>query len=69
MKMTAVQSSMVAHHGYDAATKTMALTFRDGKTYHYHHVPQAAYDSLVSAKSLGQHFYQHVKPRFKGVVR
>jgi hypothetical protein len=58
-------SSMLTHHGYDAQSKTLALTFTGGKTHHYYGVSQAQYDAFTKAKSLGRHFGKHIRGKFK----
>lgn len=68
MRMTPIQSSMVSHHGYDQRTKSMHLTFRDGKTYRYAGVPQETYDALTQAKSFGQHFAAHIRGKYRAVA-
>jgi hypothetical protein len=65
MKMCPCKSSQVAEHGYDAATRTLAIRFKSGDLYHYADVPPAAYEALGKAKSIGSHLHQHVKGRYK----
>ncbi len=62
--MTAVQSNQVAAVGYDAASKTLALTFTrgPGHIYHYPDVAQKTYDDMMAAESKGIFFGQHIKP-------
>ena len=69
IKMCDCQSSQLAQHGYDAATKTLAIKFKSGGLYHYAGVSQEAYDSLVKAKSLGKHFAANVRGKFKHTKR
>jgi hypothetical protein len=69
------KSSQLHSHGYDTATKTMAIRFHGkvapngvklpGPVYHYHDVSQEAYDALVKAESLGKHFGANVRNKFK----
>lgn len=63
--MKPCRSSMLSSHGYDPVSKTMVLTFHGGKTYTYPGVPQTEYDALARAKSLGKHFAQHIRGKFK----
>ena len=62
--MQAVQSNQVAAVGYDAATKTLALSFTrgPGHIYHYPNVEQKTYDDMMAAESKGTFFGQHIKP-------
>jgi hypothetical protein len=73
-EMCDCKSSQLHSHGYDSATKTMAIRFhkraKDGSTtpgavYHYHDVSQVDYDALTKAESLGKHFGAHVRNTFK----
>jgi hypothetical protein len=59
------QSSQLAQHGYDPATKTLAVKFKNGGLYHYAGVSQEAYDALTKAKSLGKHFAANVRSKFR----
>lgn len=65
--MNECKSSCISAHGYDAASKTLALTFKGGKTYRYADVPPSAYDALREAKSAGTYFAKHINGKFKGV--
>ncbi len=58
--LTPCDSLQLASHGYDAASKTLAIQFkqRDSVThpYHYENVSQEQYDALCAAESKGHHF-------------
>lgn len=60
-----VKSSNVDGYHYDAATKTLAIKFKTGKTYHYSGVPQSTVDELLEAPSFGSHVSKHIIPKFK----
>ncbi|MCA8017773.1 KTSC domain-containing protein [Burkholderia metallica] len=66
--MTPVDSSQIHSIGYDAATQTLAVRFKDRASgaptslYHYRHVTQANFDAFRNAESIGSHFYKHIKP-------
>ena len=64
ISLTGVKSSQVKEIGYDAATKTLAVTFTRGKgaVYHYPGVTQEAFDAFKNAESIGTHFGKHIKP-------
>lgn len=68
MKMTACDSDAISHHGYDPESKTMALTFRGGKTYQYRGVSPSVYDDLVKAQSKGKHFATHISGKYKAAA-
>ena len=61
--MTAVQSKQIAAVGYDAASKTLAMTFTrgPGHVYHYPNVEQKTHDEMMAAESKGAFFGQHIK--------
>ncbi len=62
--MTSVQSNQVKEIGYDAATKTLAVTFTRGAgaIYQYPDVdPQLHADFLV-AESIGRFFGERIQP-------
>jgi hypothetical protein len=59
--MTAVKSSQIAAVGYDAGAQTLAVQFVRGYTYHYTPVPEAVYQGLLAAESVGKFFGANVK--------
>lgn len=64
--MKPAKSSSLSMYGYDEASKTLAVTFMGGATYHYADVPKSAVDAMADAKSIGGHFAAHVRDKFKG---
>lgn len=58
-----VESNQVATIGYDAATKTLALTFTrgPGHVYHYPNVEPALHAEFLAAESKGKFFGEHIK--------
>lgn len=64
MDMIPVQSSNIAAAGYNAATKTMDVQFKNGSRYSYADVPQDVFDDFLSADSKGQFFNTNIKSRF-----
>jgi hypothetical protein len=64
MDMKPVTSSNIKAIGYDPATKTLAVQFAHGGLYHYSGVEQSVHDDLLKAKSIGGHFYKHVRNSF-----
>ncbi|PLW76631.1 KTSC domain-containing protein [Cohaesibacter celericrescens] len=61
MEMTNVDSSNVAAIGFDESSQTLQVEFKNGTAYQYFDVPEAIYDGLLSAASVGQYLHQHVK--------
>jgi hypothetical protein len=66
--MDSVDSSQIHSVGYDPATETLAVRFKDSKTgvptslYHYASVTPANFEALKGAGSIGTHLYKHIKP-------
>ena len=60
-----VDSSNVAAVGYEEDSQTLQVEFNNGGTYQYFDVPQAIFDGLLSASSVGQHLNQHVKGSYR----
>ena len=58
------KSSQLKSHGYDSASKTLAVQFKNSGTYHYAGVPQDIYDKLCKAESIGQFLGQSIKGKF-----
>lgn len=67
MKMVECKSSQMSAHGYDPTTKTLAIRFQSGGTYHYKDVPSEVYEKMKKAESLGSFLHHHVKGKFKHV--
>lgn len=65
MEMHNVDSSNVAAIGYDEASQTLQVEFNNGSTYQYFDVPQAIFDSLLGASSVGQYLNQNVKGNYR----
>jgi hypothetical protein len=66
--MESVESTQIHSIGYDAATQTLAVRFKNRRTlgpealYHYSNVTQADFEALRDAESIGSHLYRHIKP-------
>ena len=54
-------SSQVKAHGYDAATRPLAVEYKSGETYHYADVPPATYDAMKAAESVGKFIGASIK--------
>lgn len=61
MQRVPVSSSTIVSVGFDAATSTLEVEFVSGQTYQYFDVPEAVYQSLLSAASPGTYLAQHIK--------
>lgn len=66
--MDAVESSQIHSIGYDAASETLAIRFKNRKTgaaealYHYASFTAEHWEAFRSAESFGSHFGKHIKP-------
>lgn len=61
--MVPVTSNQVAAIGYDAGTKTLAVTFTrgTGAIYHYPGVEPETHAAFLKAESIGTYFGKHIK--------
>lgn len=61
--MTPVESNQVAAVGYDAARKTLAVTFTRGlgSIYHYPNVEPQVHTDFMAAESKGKFFDERIK--------
>jgi hypothetical protein len=58
--LKAVDSSMIAAAGYDAATSTLVVLFNTGRAYEYYGVPPETYEALLAADSKGQYMNANI---------
>lgn len=58
------KSTSLTHHGYDPETKTLAITFRGGKTYRYEGVSPELYADMGKAESAGKFVATHIVGKF-----
>ena len=57
-----VESSQIKAVGYDAETKTLAVTFNFGKAlYQYPNVEPSTFEAFRTSDSAGKFFGQHIK--------
>lgn len=59
------ESSHISDIDYNPETKVMKVTFHNGKTYHYHDVPEFAHFAFKSADSHGKHFHKFIKNSYR----
>lgn len=64
MQRQSVTSSSLRSVGYDAATETLEVEFTGGGVYEYRSVPEAVYQALLSAPSLGTYFHENIRDRY-----
>ena len=69
MELKFVESKNIIAMGYDDDTQTMAVQFKGGKVYHYHHVPRDLYETVRDAPSIGREFAYSIRDQFDGVLQ
>lgn len=57
-------SSVIKFFRYNAAARTLAITFISGRLYHYHNVPENVYAAMRSALSKGEFFNKYIKDQY-----
>lgn len=65
VQLTDVQSSVIAAHGYDAATQTLAIKFKAGNVYHYRDVPLDVAAAFANAESVGRAYGQMIRGKYE----
>ncbi|OGT02151.1 MAG: hypothetical protein A2143_00710 [Gallionellales bacterium RBG_16_57_15] len=57
-------SSSVTNSGYDKDSKTLAVTFASGQTYHYDGISPEVFKGLQEAKSFMKHLQANVVGKY-----
>ncbi|BBZ67298.1 KTSC domain-containing protein [Mycolicibacterium insubricum] len=65
MERTFVSSSNLNSVGYDEASMTLEVEFKDGSLYQYFDVPGSMHQGLMGASSVGQYFTQNIRNAFR----
>lgn len=60
-----VDSSSLRSIGYDAASLTLEVEFRNGSVYQYANVPTELWTRFRRAESMGKFFQDHVRDQFE----
>lgn len=64
MKRIAIISKVLKSVGYDEATGTLEVEFKNGGLYEYVDVPPEEYLALMSAPSKGTYFGERIRDRY-----
>lgn len=64
MNRETVASSNLRSAGYDPATNTLEIEFRNGRVYQYFNVPEAVYNGLMNAASHGRYHHRRIEDKF-----
>lgn len=65
MDRVPVTSSNVASVGYEQQSATLKVEFLDGAVYQYFDVPEAEFESLLGAGSVGSYLNANIKGRYR----
>ena len=60
----AVASSNIREVGYEPSTMTLEVEFWDGSVYQYFDVPEAVYEELMTAESVGSYHYHNIRENY-----
>lgn len=60
--MVPVESDAVSHVGYDEPSRTLHVTWKNGRTYQHPGVPPEKFDALMAAPSKGRFLNTEIKP-------
>ncbi|NTU49802.1 MAG: DUF853 family protein [Desulfobulbaceae bacterium] len=63
MERESVTSSNVISVGYDPASETLEVEFKNG-IYQYYNVPQPIYEQMITAESVGTFLNVYIKPMY-----
>jgi len=61
---TSVDSSAIEALGYDGSENLLEVKFRTGRIYQYFMVPNAEYERLRAAESIGAYFNREIRTRY-----
>lgn len=64
IQLTPVKSSNIAKLGWNDGV--MHVEFNNGGLFSYPGVTNQKYNDLLAAKSIGKHFDQFIRPKYKG---
>lgn len=65
MRRERVKSSVIRSVGYDAKRGTLEVEFHTGRTYQYLKVPPEEVTTLLTSDSIGGHFNQVIRRRYR----
>ena len=63
--MPYVDSSAVSFIYYDEVAAELHVEFTSGRAYVYFGVPRSVYEALLAAPSVGAHFNEHIRDRYR----
>lgn len=66
---SSVDSSLLKEVSYDPFLGVMTVHFKNGGVYEYLEVPEATYEELLQAPSVGKYFHINIKNKFQFLRR
>lgn len=64
MEREMVESSTVLSIGYDPATETLEVEFKNGGIYQYYNVPAPLHQEFMASESKGKFLHVYIKPAY-----
>lgn len=58
-------SAVIRAYAYDPLSRTLAVTFVNGRRYRYHDVPEETFTAMKAAFAKGEFFNKFIRPRFR----
>ena len=62
-------SSMFSDVQYDSKSGILSVKYKSSGKIYTHSIPQAKYDAMMKAESLGKYFNEHIRPHHPGKER
>ena len=64
MEREMVASSTIMSVGYEAASETLEIEFKNGSVYQYYNVPESIYNDFVASDSKGKFLHVYIKSSY-----
>jgi len=58
-----IDSRSIVEAGFDPVNRTLLLVFADGSQYRYREASEEVFQGLLTARSKGQYFNEHIRFR------
>jgi hypothetical protein len=59
-----IESTALTSIGYDAASQSLEVEFKDGRIYEYQEVPAVVYAALLASPSKGGYLNRAIRGRY-----
>ena len=64
MERQPISSSNIVSAGYEPATQTLEVEFKNGAVWQYMNFPEYMWFEFLGAPSQGKYFMSQIRPRF-----